>query len=291
MKTLAIFGKTSASANWPFVALFIQQLQQAGLTVLLFDALKQLVEKEFPHTPFTYFTSETNLAPAEAIISIGGDGTLLECATLALKANLPVLGINTGRLGFLTECSKDEAESLIPLLVNNQLVPDSRTLLAIDSTSAKFNPYPFALNEVTVHKSNSTSMVTINVFADGSLLNTYWADGLIIATPTGSTAYSLSCGGPILTPDSPNLIITPIAPHNLNIRPLVIPNTTKLEIAVEARTDDFIASLDSRAQNLHTSTKLTISLHPQTLTLLRRPSYSFLQTLRQKLLWGSDKRN
>lgn len=226
-------------------------------------------------------------------VSIGGDGTMLRAANYVKHKNIPLIGVNAGRLGFLANVQENAIEFLIPLMFSNQYTLSRRTLLKIDKPSQEITKFKlnFALNEITLARKNTTSMITVDTYVDDEFLATYWADGLIISTPTGSTGYNLSCGGPILTPSSNCLVITPIAPHNLTTRPLIISDRSKLRMKVQSRENEFLLSMDSDSATLSTAEEIEISLAPHTVNLVEFPSVTFLKTLRNKLLWGEDKRN
>ena len=228
----------------------------------------------------------------DMLISIGGDGTMLRSATYVRDKNIPVLGINAGRLGFLATVQQDEVETLLPLIFENKYKISPRTLLSLDYKGMeKEDGLDFALNEITVSRKDTTSMITVEVKLNGDYLNAYWADGLIISTPTGSTGYSLSCGGPLLIPEVNSLVITPIAPHNLNARPLVIPDDTELELKVSGREPQHLISLDSRILTVDTETSFFIKKTDFKINMVEFPDEKFIKTLRKKLLWGEDKRN
>ena len=227
----------------------------------------------------------------DALLSIGGDGTLLSSIQYVIGTKIPIMGINTGRLGFLASVSKEEIENSIELLKQQKFVYDKRTLLQIESPKELFGKVDFALNELTIHKNEIASMITIHAYIDGQYLNSYWADGLIISTPTGSTAYSLSCGGPIVLADTDTFIVTPIAPHNLNVRPMVISDRKKITLKIEGRSHKCLVSLDSHSNYIDADTELTISKSPHTINLIKLEGNTFFDTIRNKLLWGIDRRN
>lgn len=227
----------------------------------------------------------------DCLISLGGDGTLLDTVTLVQDKGIPVLGINYGRLGFLANIGKDELHSAISALAQRTYVTEQRTLIHLDANIPVFDNMPYGLNEFTLQKKDSSSMIKIHTYLNGEFLNTYWADGLIVATPTGSTGYSLSCSGPIVFPDSGSFVITPIAPHNLNIRPIIIPDDNIISFEVEGRTDSFICTLDSRRMVVAKEVQLAIRKEKFEINLIRLNENNFLQTLRNKLSWGLDKRN
>lgn len=228
----------------------------------------------------------------QLLICVGGDGTMLRAATLVRNKNIPIVGINAGRLGFLATVQQENIELLLPLIFENKFKVSPRTLLTVEYEGKPNGmELDFALNEITVSRKDTTSMITIETKLNGDYLNSYWADGLIISTPTGSTGYSLSCGGPVLMPDVNSLVITPIAPHNLNARPLVIPDDTEIELKVTAREYQHLVSLDSRIISVDVGTVLRIKKTPFKINLVEFPQEKFLDTLRKKLLWGEDKRN
>ena len=226
-------------------------------------------------------------------VSIGGDGTMLRAANFVKSKNIPIVGVNTGRLGFLANVQQEAIGFLIPLLFSNQYTLSRRTLLQLgESTEAATNfSVNFALNEITISRKNSTSMITVETYINNEYLATYWADGIIVSTPTGSTGYNLSCGGPIITPDSNCLVITPIAPHNLTTRPLIINDRSKIRMKVTSREPEFLLSLDSETTNVENASNIEISLSNHTVNMVEFPSVTFLKTLRSKLFWGEDKRN
>ena len=225
------------------------------------------------------------------IISLGGDGTLLDTVTFVRDKGIPVLGINYGRLGFLASIGKDELHIAVEALVKSTYMIDKRTLLHLDANMPLFDKVPYALNEITLHKKDTSPMIKIHTYLNGEFLNTYWADGLIVATPTGSTGYSLSCNGPVVFPDSASFVITPVSPHNLNIRPIVVPDTNIISFEIEGRTDGFLCTLDSRREIVDKDVQLAVKKEAFGINLVRLNEINFLQTLRSKLSWGLDKRN
>lgn len=229
----------------------------------------------------------------DLLISVGGDGTILRAITYVQDLNIPLVGINTGRLGFLATIQNDGIEKAIQQIMDKDYTISKRTLLSIE-TSPENNDIKelnFALNEIAVSRKNTTSMITVETRLNGEYLTSYWSDGLIISTPTGSTGYSLSCGGPVITPDTTSLILTPIAPHNLSARPLVIEDSTTIQLKVSGREDNYLVSLDSRIATLSNETIVTIKKADFTIDMIELNNESFLDTLRKKLLWGEDKRN
>lgn len=240
---------------------------------------------------FSTFNQPSELVEIDFIISLGGDGTLLDAITFVGDKGIPVLGINYGRLGFLASIGKHEIHTVISALVKRTFVLDKRSLVHLDANMPLFNGLNFGLNEFTIHKKDTSPMIKIHTYLNGGFLNTYWADGLIVATPTGSTGYSLSCSGPVVFPDSASLVITPVSPHNLNIRPLVVPDDSVISFEVEGRTDGFLCTLDSRREIVSKEVLLAIRKENFSINLVRLNENNFLQTLRNKLSWGLDKRN
>lgn len=236
---------------------------------------------------------DSNFAEIEAdyLISIGGDGTLLDTITLIRQRDTPVLGINTGRLGFLANVAQSEVHEALSDLINGYYTIDKRALLYLEGTETYFNGFHFALNDFVIHKNDTSSMIVVNTFLNGEFLNAYWADGLIISTPTGSTGYSLSCGGPILFPHSESFVVTPIAPHNLNVRPIVVSDKNIISFEVEGRSSSFLISLDSRSVSVPYTSQLAIRRSDLELSLVQLKGHNYLSTLRRKLMWGLDKRN
>ena len=225
------------------------------------------------------------------LISIGGDGTLLDTIFLVKDSNIPVVGINAGRLGFLSNISRENVETAIASLAKGHYSLDARTLLRLEANHPIFEGKNIALNEFTIHKKETSSMITIHTYLNGEYLNSYWADGIMISTPTGSTGYSLSCGGPIIVPQSETFVITPIAPHNLNVRPIVVSDKNVISLEVEGRSQHFMATLDSRSVTIDSGFQLAVRKENYTINLVRLNNEDFLNTLRKKLNWGLDTRN
>ena len=229
----------------------------------------------------------------DLLISIGGDGTILRAITYLKDLNIPIVGINTGRLGFLATIQHDDIEKAIQQILDNDYTLSKRTLLSIETSpeNSDIVDLNFALNEIAVSRKNTTSMITVETYLNDEFLTSYWSDGLIISTPTGSTGYSLSCGGPVITPDTTSFVLTPIAPHNLSARPLVIEDSTTIQLKVSGREDNYLVSLDSRIATLSNETIITLKKADFTINMIELNDESFLDTLRKKLLWGEDKRN
>ncbi|MFY0602999.1 MAG: NAD kinase [Flavobacteriaceae bacterium] len=295
MKKVAIYGQSYTVNAEKEIKILISYLEKKNIVFFLeknlYDLLKkhQIIDKKYPF--FKGFSDLNN--SFDLLFSVGGDGTILRAVTYVRNLDIPILGINTGRLGFLATVKKDEIEDAIDVLINKEYDIQERTLLQV-STSPKakeISDLNFALNEITIARKNTTSMIGVKTFLDKEYLTNYWADGLIIATPTGSTGYSLSCQGPVISPDSKNLVITPIAPHNLNARPMVIPDDISIELEIDSREKDYLISLDSRIVTLPKKTKIFLNKAPFTIKTIIPKSQTFLKTLRTKLLWGEDTRN
>lgn len=290
--TIAVYARNTKD-NYPnylenLLALSVKDHFKIIVFKPYLDFLNTTLQKSFSFNTFS--NSEELIAKADYVISLGGDGTMLETLEFVRKSGIPVLGVNTGRLGFLATVYKEDFEKAIQLLIKEKFTLDKRELIELDKTTC-FNEVNYALNEFTIHKKESSAMINIDTFVDGVFLNSYFADGLIVSTPTGSTAYSLSCGGPIMVPDSDNFIITPIAPHNLNVRPIVISNNKTLSFKVSGRSDSFNVSLDSRSQTIKNASELIIKKADFRFNMINLEGQDFFETLRNKLLWGIDKRH
>jgi len=292
---IAIFGQYYQNNTAEIVAKVVDFLCANNVTIYFETAFLKIVqEKKIVNKTFSTYSNYNELSSdVEALISIGGDGTILKAATFIRDKNIPIIGINAGRLGFLATVQFENIESLLQKVLVKEYYISKRRLLSIITTpeNKNFADLDFALNEVTVARKDTTSMITIETFLDGEYLTSYWADGLIISTPTGSTGYSLSCGGPVLTPNVSSFVITPMAPHNLNARPLVITDDTEIELRVSGREEQFLISLDSRIAAVSKDTMVKIKKAPFCISIIEFKEESFLNTIRKKLLWGADKRN
>lgn len=271
----------------------IDKLFKENCTVSIYEPLLQKINGNlmFPESIHTFNNHLELIEQVEILFCIGGDGSILDSVTLIKDSGIPVLGINFGRLGFLSSVSKSEINFAIQEVLNNRYIIDKRTLLKLDTSKNHFENLNFALNELTVQKKDNISMIVVHVYINDLLLSSYWADGLIIATPTGSTAYSLSCGGPIVMPSSENFIITPIASHNLTVRPIIIPNDSIIKLKMSGRSKNFMIGLDSRFESVGKSEELIINKCDFTFNLIQMSNRSFFDTIREKLHWGSDIRN
>ncbi len=292
---VAVFGNSVDSGFKPVLDKFFRFFKQNNIEIQLYKPFYNHLINNLDFTPFytTFFHSHTDFDLTNSFIfSIGGDGTFLQTLQCIQHYDIPMVGLNSGRLGFLADIAEDEVEDALAAIFNGQFDIIERSLIDVklegETAQLDFN---YALNEMTVLKTDSSSMINIKAYLDGEFLNNYWADGLIIATPTGSTAYSLSVGGPVLTPDAMNFVITPIAPHNLTVRPLVVPDTQEVVLKVSGRGSHFLTSLDSNSTSVEISTIIRVKKADFKLKTLSLKGHSFLSTLRNKLMWGADKRN
>lgn len=290
----AIYGKQISKSFLPAMSKLLSILESRGIDVVVYEPFMEFVEKKlfFKIANVEVFSSNEEIKNGiDFLISVGGDGTFLDSVKMVQDSGVPIVGFNCGRLGFLAFISKDEIEEAIDDIVNSRYTISSRQLLKIESNSGKFSDFNYALNEFSVQKSENRSMVRVNVFINDEFLASYWSDGLIIATPTGSTAYSLSAGGPIVVPESNTMVITPISPHTLTFRPLVISSQNKLSLKVDGRSPHFIATLDSRTELFTATDEFTVTQAEFTINVLKFNRHSYYKTLRNKLMWGSDTRN
>ena len=289
---IAIYGRPTSDTHTEPLSVLFDKLNQYKAEILVFEPYCKFLKQKI-NLKGNIKTFDSHLGLNEGIdymLSVGGDGTFLETLTFVRDSGIPVLGINTGRLGFLDNVAKTEIQSAIDALTAKKFSIEKRALLSLQSPENLFGEVNYALNELTIFK-DSPSMITIHTYINGDYLNSYFADGLIIATPTGSTAYSLSCGGPIVMPGSQNYVITPIAPHNLNVRPLVISDSNTIRLKVEGRSKHYIASLDSRNKTVESSIELVLKKVDFNLNIIQLENQNFFNTIRNKLLWGLDKRN
>ncbi len=290
---IAIYSRGIENNKIEDIELLISLLLKHGIEPVFyqdfFNQFYSAVDLEGSYSTFN--SSDDMLNNIDCLISLGGDGTLLDTVSLVKDTGIPVLGINYGRLGFLANIGRDEINAAVEALAERKYVLDKRTLLHLDANIPLFGDVPYALNEFTLHKSDTSPMIKIHTYLNGEFLNTYWADGLIVSTPTGSTGYSLSCNGPVVFPDSASLVITPVSPHNLNVRPIVVPDNNVVSFEVEGRTDNFICSMDSRRELVPKEVQLALKKEDFGINLIRINENNFLQTLRNKLSWGLDKRN
>ncbi|HVT85881.1 MAG TPA: NAD kinase [Chitinophagaceae bacterium] len=290
---VAVYSRVMEEDQQKDVQLFFDELAKQKIEPVIFQHFfEQIREKiKLPSGSVTFSLSEQLTEEIEFIISLGGDGTLLDTITLVRHKNIAIMGINFGRLGFLAGIGRDEVKAAVKAMVNRTYIVDKRTMIHLDASSPLFGNVPYALNEFSIHKRDTDSMIKIHTYLNGEFLNTYWSDGLIVATPTGSTGYSLSCNGPIVFPDTGSFVITPVAPHNLNVRPIIVPDDNIISFEVEGRTEKIICALDSRREIVNKNIQLAVRKESFLLNLVRLSENNFLQTLRNKLTWGLDKRN
>lgn len=289
---IAIHGRNFNESARPFIENMFNELSRRKVEVQLSRPFRIFLDQTgIAHSSTLVYEKPEELFDARLVVSMGGDGTLLETITHVGKRQIPAIGINVGRLGFLATVSPERIADMITALETSQFRIDERTLVAIDSNIDLFDGLNFGLNDFTITKTDTSSMITVHTYLNGEFLNSYWADGLIVSTPTGSTGYSLSCGGPVLVPHSQNFIITPISPHNLNVRPLVVEDTAVIKLEVKSRSNNFLVSLDARSRVVDENTQLTVRKADFTAKLIKMLDDSFLNTLRSKLSWGLDMRN
>lgn len=288
---IAIHGKEFNRVAAPLIARIFEILLQANATLHVSSKFSQYLKAPLSKSKLTVYQPGESLEGIDLFISIGGDGTLLESVTHIGKLQTPILGINTGRLGFLATISKDQVEEALKEALTGQYTLDQRALLKLETNKDIFGNLNFGLNDFTIVKKDSSSMITIHTYIDGQFLNSYWADGIIVSTPTGSTGYSLSCGGPLIFPRSQNFVLTPVSPHNLTVRPIVVSDASEISFEVEGRSKRFIASLDSRMASVDSTVKLKVSKAEFKVNLVQLEGTSYFKTLRQKLNWGLDVRN
>ena len=294
MERIALFGRTVKDEDFPIVQALIDELEGYPLTYALYHPWVEITKKDIslPQKYVSYQSAEelADFHP-DCVITLGGDGTMLNAVQLIGSLETPIMGINLGRLGFLASIEKKLVRQAVQALMKGRYKISHRTMLSLESDQPIFGDHQFALNDFTLHKRDSSAMVTIHTYVNDVFLATYWADGIIIATPTGSTGYSLSCGGPVIFPDAENFIITPVAPHNLTVRPVVISDSCHLRFEIEGRASHFLATLDSRSQSITNERQLSIKKCPYNTRLIQLEDSSFQETLRNKLTWGKDSRN
>ena len=289
---IAIHGRPFNDDTLPYIQEMFSHLEKSGVSLQLFNQFKIFLEKKGVKLPkHSVYSLKNELFGADLFLSIGGDGTLLETVTFSAEKEIPVLGINTGRLGFLATTAREKTKEVIDDLLSGNYKLEERTLIKLVSDDDLFNGVNFAMNEMAILKRDSSSMIVIHTYLDGEYLNSYWSDGLIVSTPTGSTGYCLSVGGPIVLPQSNNFIIAPVSPHNLNVRPLIVTDNSVISFEIEGRSKNFLVSLDSRSRTVSSDKKLAVKKENFKARLVELKGYNFLQTLRNKLNWGLDLRN
>ncbi len=290
---ITIYGKTFNPGFKPYIKELFEKLHQNKVKVNVYKPFLEFIRKKTGIEPEhnDIFENQDDIRDdIDFMISIGGDGTFLETIPFVRNHNIPIIGLNSGRLGFLANIAKEEISSAFKAIFEKEYKIENRALIKLDTKKSIFGDLNFALNEITIQKKES-SMITIDAFLNDEFFNTYWTDGLIISTPTGSTAYSLSVGGPILLPDSSNFIIAPIASHNLTVRPIVVPDSVVITLKVRKRKEKFFVTADNRTRLIDSSVKLKLYKADFKLKMLQLPNNNFYTTIRNKLMWGVDKRN
>jgi NAD+ kinase len=289
---IGIHGRDFKTKSSRYIEKLFDQLNQYQVEIWLSSKfVKQVKSGVLKKVKYKTFELGDNLKSLDFFFSLGGDGTMLESVTFVGKSEVPILGNNTGRLGFLATTSREHADKALDSLLTGNYKVESRTLLKLSSTPKLFGSLNFALNDLTIMKKDTSSMITVHVYVDGELLNSYWADGIIVSTPTGSTGYSLSCGGPLVYPKSESFVITPVSPHNLGSRPIVIADDSEISFQIEGRSKKYLVSLDSRFETIDDSVRLVVKKEKFTVKLVILPGHHYFKTLRQKLNWGLDIRN
>ena len=291
---VVVYGRLLKEKDVPYVQELFDTLSDRGINAYIYSEYHEMI-KERINFKSAVGIFEGHLGfrtrKIDVLISLGGDGTILQATTLVRDSSVPILGINLGRLGFLASIEKAKIREAIALVEQGRFTFDERSMLYLESNIPLFGETKFALNDCTLLKRDTSSMITIHTFINGAYLTSYWADGIIISTPTGSTGYSLSCGGPIIFPNSGNFVITPVAPHNLNVRPIVISDTSVISFEIEGRAENFLCTLDSRFETITKAHQLAVRKCDFTIKLVQLQNFTFLETIREKLTWGQDSRN
>ena len=290
---VAIYSRIIEETERGEVQQLLDELQRRKIQPVIYLPFYERINNVFKFPQNLLFFSHSNDLDesVDFLISLGGDGTLLDTIAFVRDKDIPVIGINFGRLGFLASIGKEDMVTAVEALVNRTYVADKRSLIHLDASKPLFGEVPYGLNEFAIHKTDTSPMIKIHTYLNGEFLNTYWADGLIVSTPTGSTGYSLSCGGPVVFPESDSFVINPVAPHNLNVRPIVVPDNNIISFEVEGRAENFLCALDSRKEIVDKNVQLAVRREKFNVSLVRLNENNFLQTLRNKLSWGLDQRN
>lgn len=291
--TIAIFGSPYPEHFTKYIQHLIKKLESEHIKIIVEEEFNKFLQNSIRFTNIneTFNSYETLKDNADFLFSIGGDGTLLKAVTFVRGSNIPIMGINTGRLGFISSISAGQIDDAVNDILKGNYAINERALLELNTKNNLFKEKNFALNEVAISKKDTSSMIRIDAYVDDEFLNTYWADGLVISTPTGSTGYSLSCGGPIIMPGTNNIIVTPNAPHNLNVRPIVLNDASVLKLKVNDRDQLALVSLDSRSRAFDSEIELTVKKANFKIKLVQPQDNSFTSTIRNKLMWGLDKRS
>ncbi len=288
---IAIFGKSYSPEHKEYLKILFDRLNNYNTELCIYKPYFELLPSDLTvDQNMRLFTNHKELS-CKMLISIGGDGTILDTVPFVRGSGIPILGINLGRLGFLSSISKNEISTSIESIMKNDYTVEKRALLKLQQPQNIFGDLNFALNDITLYRNNTTSLITIHVYVDGKFLNSYWGDGLIVSTPTGSTAYSLSVGGPIITPGSQNFLIAPIASHNLTVRPIVIQDSSEIRIKIEGREEKYLMTMDSRQSSINKDQELIITRNDFEVSLIQMNNQNFFSTIRDKLMWGFDNRN
>jgi len=291
---LLIYSQLLKEKDLVHVTDLMSVIQENGIELSIVSKYSaQLEESSITLPNYTKITSHQEMLDfgPDMVVTLGGDGTILTAIDIVRDSGIPILGINLGRLGFLSSVEKTKIKEAILEVMKGAYYTEDRSLLHLECNMPLFEKLPFALNDFTLHKRDTSSMITIHTYIDGKFLNSYWADGLVVSTATGSTGYSLSCGGPIIFPSSNNIVITPVAPHNLNVRPIVLSKYSKISFEIEGRSDNFLCTLDSRYETVTSDHKITIRKADFDIKLAHPNDITFMKTIRNKLMWGLDKRN
>lgn len=293
INAVGIYGKVFGDAFIPHIQLLFNTLKSFGWKIHVYEPFAVFLQSriQIDPRPVPYNQHSDIDGQIDLLFAIGGDGTFLETIRIIRDSKIPVMGINTGRLGFLASTSKEEIVASLNDVKAGRFRLQSRSLIQLMTKDDLFGEDNFALNELTIHKKETASMITIHTYIEDLYLNSYWADGLIVSTPTGSTAYSLSCGGPIMVPGAADHVITPIAPHNLNVRPVVVPDSRTIRLNIESRGKNVLCSLDSRSVTIASSVELIVQKAPFQINVVQTEKQNFLHTIRTKMLWGIDRRN
>ena len=294
MMKVAVFGRFYNKTTSSSVETLFKYLLKKDIDAYIETEFYNLIKREAPNENYSSFKTFDLLDKTfDLLVSVGGDGTILRAITFVQDIDIPIIGINTGRLGFLATIQVDGIENAIQDIIDGKYKISERSLLSVETIpeNKDITSLNFALNEIAVSRKNTTSMITVETYLNGEYLTTYWSDGLIVSTPTGSTGYSLSCGGPVITPDAKSFVLTPIAPHNLSARPLIITDSTEIQLKVNGREENHLISLDSRIATLDNGTVIKVKKAPFKIKMIDLLNESFLDTLRKKMLWGEDKRN
>ncbi len=293
MLHIAIIGKLPTEPMRPYLLTLFATLEAQGATVRVIGPVYRVLEQmAFDLSPRVHaFEEGDSLAGTQFVLSLGGDGTLLETVTQVGPLQIPILGINMGRLGFLAAVPQERITEALDALLRGHYTLDERSLIRVEADRPVFGGVAFGLNEFSILKRDSSAMIVVHTYIDGEFLNSYWADGLIVSTPTGSTGYSLSCGGPVLLPQTANFVIAPVCPHNLNVRPLIVPDHSVISFEIEGRASNFLISLDSRSEPVDATIQLAVRREAFVARLVKVHHANFLTTLRTKLNWGLDERN